>query len=107
MARLDKAIATRHDGVVGAGVLGPRGLMPNPKVGTVTMDVAAVAEVRRQVEYRVRRPGSYVPIGKRPSGGAADRERTGGAAELDPREAIRRQGPVREGDRSPARWDRA
>ncbi len=66
----DRVIATPDMmGVVGrlGKVLGPRGLMPNPKLGTVTMDVGrAVAEQKSgKVEYRVEKNGViHVPIGK-------------------------------------------
>jgi len=49
-------------------VLGPRGLMPNPKLGTVTMDVAKmVSELKAgRVEYRADRYGiCHVPLGKK------------------------------------------
>jgi large subunit ribosomal protein L1 len=48
-------------------VLGPRGLMPNPKTGTVTFDIAkAVKEVKAgKVEFRVDKTGIiHVPVGK-------------------------------------------
>jgi large subunit ribosomal protein L1 len=73
----DTAIATPDMmGVVGrlGKILGPRGLMPNPKVGTVTFDVGkAVREVKAgKVEFRVEKAGIVqVPIGKRSFG--ADR----------------------------------
>tara|TARA_Y100001934_G_C12182965_1_gene692531 strand:- start:261 stop:971 length:711 start_codon:yes stop_codon:yes gene_type:complete len=66
----DKAIATPEMmGAVGqiARILGPRGLMPNPKIGTVTTDVAkAVAEQKAgRVEFRVEKAGIvHAPIGR-------------------------------------------
>ncbi|HVM15721.1 MAG TPA: 50S ribosomal protein L1 [Egibacteraceae bacterium] len=66
----DAVIATPDQmGKVGrfGKVLGPRGLMPNPKTGTVTMDVAkAVAEIKAgKVDYRTDRQANvHVVIGK-------------------------------------------
>jgi large subunit ribosomal protein L1 len=66
----DRVIATPDMmGVVGrlGRVLGPRGLMPNPKVGTVTQDVTkAVSEQKSgKVEFRVEKTGIlHVPFGK-------------------------------------------
>ncbi|MGH7233535.1 MAG: 50S ribosomal protein L1 [Nitrospiraceae bacterium] len=66
----DQAIAT-PDLMAAVGklgkVLGPRGLMPNPKTGTVTFEVGkAIAEIRKgRVEYKVEKAGIVqVPIGK-------------------------------------------
>jgi large subunit ribosomal protein L1 len=66
----DRVIATPDVmGAVGriGKILGPRGLMPNPRVGTVTFDVAkAVQEVKAgKVDYRVDKAGVvHAPIGK-------------------------------------------
>jgi large subunit ribosomal protein L1 len=62
-------------------VLGPRGLMPNPKVGTVTMDVAkAVKEAKAgKIEFRVEKAGIvHVPVGKKsfPANSLADNVRS-------------------------------
>ena len=66
----DTAIASPDMmGVVGkiGRVLGPRGLMPNPKVGTVTMDLARAVEEAKsgKVEYRVEKAGIiHAPVGR-------------------------------------------
>lgn len=70
----DATIATPDMmGVVGklGKVLGPRGLMPNPKLGTVTFDIAkAVTEVKAgKVEFRTDKAGViHAPVGKRSFG---------------------------------------
>lgn len=70
----DAVIATPDMmGVVGklGKILGPRGLMPNPKLGTVTFDVAkAVKETKAgKVEFRIEKAGIvHAPVGKRSFG---------------------------------------
>lgn len=66
----DVVVATPNMmGVVGrlGKVLGPKGLMPNPKAGTVTMDIAkAIAEIKAgKIEYRLDKTNIvHVPVGK-------------------------------------------
>lgn len=107
----DRVIATPDMmGSVGkiAKILGPRGLMPNPKVGTVTFEIAnAVKELKAgKVEFRVEKAGIvHSPVGKMSFGAEKLRENINALLEtiikLKPRPA---KGPILEVFRYPARW---
>src|SRR6478609_9746634 len=76
----DKAIATPDMMATVskvAKILGPRGLMPNPKIGTVTMDVTAAvtAEKKGKLDFRVDKAGIvHAGIGKKSMGDAKLRD---------------------------------
>ena len=84
-------------------ILGPQGKMPNPKVGTVTMDVRKAVEESKagKVEYRTDRTAIvHMTIGKTSfDGRPAARELPGGRRGADPRQAVRGQGQVPAHDR--------
>ena len=114
-SEFDTVIATPDMmGVVGrlGKVLGPRGLMPNPKVGTVTFDVAkAVREVKAgKVEFRVEKAG-IVHVADRQAAASAPRSSLDNVHALliepDAREAGGGQGAATcRPSRSPPRWAR-
>ena len=101
----DVAIATPDQmSVVGklGRVLGPRGLMPNPKTGTVTMDVSkAVSDAKAgKLEYRTDRGANvHVPIGKRSFDERALLENYAALDRGDRAcEAVGREGPLHQAD---------
>ena len=111
----DRVIATPDMmGVVGrlGKVLGPKGLMPNPKLGTVTMDVTkAVTDAKSgQVEFRVEKAGIvHAGIGKASLLGGRPQGKLHRVHGRDRQEqAVGRQGQVRpEAFASARRWARA
>ena len=106
----DVAVATPDQmGVVGrlGRILGPRGKMPNPKTGTVTMDVAKAVQDSKggKLEYRTDRGANvHMPIGKRSFGERELLENYADAARRDrAREARRpRRAATSAASRSPS-----
>ena len=92
-------------------ILGPQGKMPNPKVGTVTMDVAkAVSESKAgKVEYRTDRHAIvHLPIGKLSFDEQTLLENYAALIdEIDPRRPAAAKGRYLRRSRSPPPWARA
>ena len=100
----DVALATPDSmGLVGklGKILGRRGLMPNPKAGTITFDLErAVKEVKAgRVEYKVDKAGIVHVVGRQEQLRAGRDRREPGRADRchQPREAVGRQGPILQG----------
>ena len=101
-------------GVVGrlGKVLGPRGLMPNPKLGTVTQDVTAAVKAAKagSIEFRAEKAGIiHAGVGKASFSEEAITANVKALVDRDQsRQAVRRQGHLhQEGVAQFARWVRA
>jgi large subunit ribosomal protein L1 len=111
----DRVIATPDMmGVVGrlGKVLGPKGLMPNPKLGTVTPNVAEAVKAAKggQIEFRVEKAGIiHAGIGKMSFSNEAIKANFDALRRCDRQgQAVGRQGQVRpQGRAQSRRWARA